>query len=729
MDIRLIDSREAGLLPYGLSAQGACFYICLPCPCRQLELLLSRAGQLVFTATFPEKARQGEVWRIGFTGISRREAEQMTYCFRADDQAFADPYGRAFQRDSAFGQGGPEVLQARLSAAFPMADSSPSKIDPDCRTMSKTDSETAKAAPQPLAPPLSFAESVLYRLHVRGFTIDQSSGLSKELRGTFDGLREKLSYLQELGITSLELLPCYEYEERIFDRAEPCFGMASPAHEAQSTVSRVNYWGFTGNALRFAPKAAFGGAAGFLRLVEAVHDRGMELMLDFYFDGTEPPDYAAGVLRHWRQTYGIDGAHLIGVVDAGRLLSDPYLRGMKLMADTFSDADIERAQTGCWPLDRETGGLASRHSAAEYAAAAYNEGFARDLRRYLKGDAGQIAPMLRRFGEASERRACVHYLANVDGFSLMDLFSYNEKHNEANGEGNRDGVDCNDSWNCGEEGPSRRKAVRKLRRQLYQNGLLLTFLSRGTPLLNAGDEMGHSRKGNNNAWCQDNRTEWIDWRDLRKNRELYDFVRHLIRFRRDHAVLFGGKQGQGYSAEQHRIAGSMETASTPAARQFSGLPPLSFHGQELWRVDESPNSRQLGLLYCGADGEAVYLCSNMHWEAHMFSLPPLPPGLCWQRLLDTAKAGAVFAEEGTAVVPKEAEVQEKQQPGRQQDRIMLQARSIQLFQTAPVTRRTPESRAEQQEVSDSAEQQKAESGIKQTAAEDSTGQKIPESSA
>lgn len=697
MDIKLIDSGKAGVLPYGLSARGACFYVCLPCACRKLKLLLCRAGQPIFTAAFPEADRQGEVWRIGFAGISQLEAEQLTYYFQADGQAFSDPYGRLFQRNSAFGQGEPEVLQAYLSGAFLTGNAASFEADAACWTNRKRNSKTnslnnnqnnsqnntqnGRTVLQTLEPPLPFADSVLYRLHVRGFTMDKSSGLPKAQRGTFDGVRKKLPYLQGLGVTTLELLPCYEYEERIFSKAEPCFTPAIGWKEAKPTVSRVNYWGFTGNALRFAPNAAFGGAEGFRRLVEAVHGCGMELILDFYFDGTEPTDYAAEVLRHWRYVYGIDGAHLIGRFALEPLLADFYLRGMKLMATEISDEAIRQAEKRKWPLPEE-----AHCTRQPISAAAYHDGFACDIRRFLKGDAGMLPQVVCRMGEARPGKAHIHYMANVDGFSLMDVFSYNEKHNEANGEQNRDGSDSNFSWNCGEEGPSRRKTVRRLRLQLYRNALLMTFFSRGTPLLLAGDEMGHSRGGNNNAWCQDNQTEWLNWRDLKKNRELYDFTRNLIHFRRAHAALFGIDREHVATA-----ASRAEHGATPAARQFGGLPPLSFHGKELWRVEESPSSRQVGMLFCGTGGEAVYLCVNMHWEPHTVSLPPLPPGLCWKRVLDTAEEGCAFPEclqrEDAALdeVPELTDGGEASAKAVRTDRpseTELRARSIQLFWAA-----------------------------------------------
>ena len=389
MNIRIAEWRKPGMFPFGLTRQGECFSFCVVRNCAVLRLVLMQGEKRIQTIPFPQSCRNGSVWSMQICGISESEAERLSYCYEGDGILFADPYGCAFA-GHPWNEGSTPVLFALLSGGvWEVADADTDANAGAIEKLASLSAEQANnaasmreraasgkavcrasdAALKRTGRPLTASDSIIYRLHVRGFTIAPSSGLKKKVRGTFDGVREKLPYLKELGITMIELMPCYEFEERLFlfdgrrlraeKRNKACDASRSAGQKhgtsgvVQETVGAVcNYWGFTSNALRFAPKAAFGGAEGFERLIRAVHDAGMELVLDFYFDGTEPQGYVTDVLRHWRMRFGIDGAHIVGFAPLSALLADPYLRGMKLWADRFSEEVMADAAKTVWPGER-----------------------------------------------------------------------------------------------------------------------------------------------------------------------------------------------------------------------------------------------------------------------------------------------------------------------------------------------------------------------------------------
>ena len=253
------------------------------------------------------------------------------------------------------------------------------------------------------------------------------------------------------------------------------------------------------------------------------------------------------------------------------------------------------------------------------------------MRRILKGDESMLPTLMQRVRENPSNRASIQYMANVSGMSLMDVLSYDRKHNEENHEDNRDGTDQNYSWNCGEEGPTRKKSIKLLRKKMWRNAWLLLMLSQGTPLIHAGDEFGQSRLGNNNPYCQDNPTNWLDWRLIDRNRELYDFARYAIQFRKQHPVFHQG------------------TALRQMDYRSVGIPDISFHGENAWRPDSENFRRQLGVMYAGAyAGDDTFLVLyNMHWEKHSFLLAHPPLGMKWAAVIDTAM------EETNGIYPEE----------------------------------------------------------------------------
>lgn len=512
---------------------------------------------------FPEDTRLGAVYSLklgfrelreaGFRGAALKSAE---YQFEAGGQRFADPYGKSFSGHDSFGK----PLKEETAKRSPLFLSEFSWEDEG-------------------APKVSPRERVIYRLHVRGFTAAKNSGVIQ--RGTFDGVAEKIPYLRSLGVTTLELLPAEEFEELPFG------------------AERVNYWGY-GKTFHFAPKASYcrkrqRDPAGELRsLVKAIHAAGMELVMEFYFDGSERVDYVLEVLRYYRSFYHLDGARLSGSFPLRDILRDPYLKGFLLFAE-------ERP--------------------AESGESFYccDRAFQREMRRFLKGEEGLVPAVLSYSRREPDTPPRVNYLAHTDGFTLADLVSYERKHNEANGEGNRDGSNENFSWNCGVEGKTKRRQILACRAQQRRNAFLLLFLSQGTPLFLAGDEFGNSQDGNNNAYCQDNAVSWLDWKQATKEAESVDFVRALIAFRRAHPAL--GRQTPPLFLDVDAV----------------GRPDVSYHGERPWKAETEPFRRQLGILYSGhyaksENGEAdnsLFCIYNMHWEAHSFSLPHPEKGTAW----------------------------------------------------------------------------------------------------
>lgn len=456
-----------------------------------------------------------------------------------------------------------------------------------------------------------YSETVIYGMHVRGFTKHTSSGVKK--KGTFAGIREKIPYLKDLGITAVELMPAYEFDE--FEKTESRYQKESEA--------KINYWGFK-RGYYYAPKSGYAHAenasAEFKDMVKALHKADIEVLMQFYFPPQEKSGEIADILRFWVDEYHVDGFRLLGTrLPAASLATDPLLAGTKLIAGDFPLHEIygEREAVSCRSL-----GIV-------------RESFLYDMRRALKGDEGCMQDVTSHLLDNADKTGVINAITGYDGFTLRDLVSYDRKHNEANGEDNQDGTDYNLSWNCGAEGKTRKKSVIALRVRQMRNALALLFLSQGTPYLRSGDEFGQTQGGNNNPYCQDNEVTWLDWKNVRLNREFYEYTKALIAFRMSHAVFH----------REQRVKG-MDTLGY-------GCPDVSFHGEEAWKPSLEPFSRSVGVLYCGRyamnDGRTqdddFYMAVNMHWEPHEFALPKLSKHKTWRLVMDTALPGAFVPAE------------------------------------------------------------------------------------
>jgi glycogen operon protein len=513
-------------------------------------------------------------------------------------------------------------------------------------------------------PEIPLRDLVIYELHVRGFTAHPSS--NAEAPGTFAGIREKIPYLKELGINCVELLPVFEFDEWENKRQNP-----------ETGEQLVNYWGYSTLAF-FAPKAGYAATGRlsmqvdeFKALVKELHRAGIEVILDVVFNHTAEGDHRGPTLcyrgidnrayymltpdgyylnfsgcgntlncnhpvvrnlvldclRYWAAEYHIDGfrfdlASILSRDQHGGCLAnpplleslayDPVLSKCKLIAEAW-----------------DAGGLYQVGSFPAYGRWAEWNGKFRDCaRRFVKGDAGLVWEMGSRIQGSPDLyewrgpSASINFITCHDGFTLYDTVSYSHKHNETNGEDNRDGGNDNASWNWGCEGESTDPQIQALRRQIMKNAFCILLLSSGVPMMLMGDEVGRTQGGNNNAYCHDSALTWMDWTLVHRNAELLRFVKKLIRFRMTHAAL---RPGTFFRNNDYLNV---------------GLPDISFHGSKPFSPDTSSGSRCLAWLLCGKYAnpahEDVYVVMNSYWDSLPFELPRPSSGSPWKVVFNTS---------------------------------------------------------------------------------------------
>ena len=507
---------------------------------------------------------------------------------------------------------------------------------------------------------------IIYELHVRGFTIDESSGVKHH--GTFEGLREKIPYLKELGINAVELMPIFEFDEmrdvRLIDENE-----------------LIDFWGYNPVSF-FAPNTSYCSSMEYNReglelktLIKDLHDNGIEVILDVVFNHTAEGnefgpcfsfkgfdnniyymltpdghyynfsgcgntlncnhpvvrDMILECLRYWVIEYRVDGfrfdlASILGRNDDGTPLSQPpllrslafdsILGNVKLIAEAWDAGGLY--QVGSFPSWKRW--------------AEWNGRYRDDMRRFLKGDdflaqtaAARITGSPDLYDPAYRGgNASINFLTCHDGFTLYDLYSYNQKHNEANGWGNTDGADDNNSWNCGVEGETDDPAILALRKRLMKNACAVLLCSRGTPMFLSGDEFADTRYGNNNPYCQDNLISWLDWSLLKKNKDLFDFFQYMIRFRKDHPV----------------IRKDLEPS-------YLGVPAMSTHGLTPDETNFSGDSHVVCVRFAGYNEttqkeDLVYLAVNSGWFPVTLTLPELPEHYKWKVAVNTGDPKCQF---------------------------------------------------------------------------------------
>ncbi len=631
----------------------------------RIELLLfDSAADAQPTRVFnldPHEHRTYHYWHVFVPGIGPGQL----YAYRAfgpfdpeqglrfdPSKTLLDPYGRAVVVPDAYSRYRASRYGERDTIAMKSAVVDPSTYDWE--------------GDEPLH--RSFASTVIYEMHVAGFTRHPNSGVTAELRGTYAGMIEKIPYLRDLGITAVELLPVFQ-----FDRQDCPPGL-------------VNYWGYSPVSF-FAPHAGYssrkdslGPVDEFRDLVKALHRAGIEVILDVVYNHTAEGNAAGPTLgfrglanevyyildsdraqyanysgtgntlnanqaivrrmildslRYWVAEMHVDGfrfdlAAILARDESGRVLenppalwdfeSDPVLADTKLIAEAWDAAGLYQLGSFVGDSWKE-----------------WNGRFRDDVRGFMKGDRGTVRMLLQRtagspdiFGHRErEPEQSINFVTCHDGFTLNDLVSYNDKHNEANGDGNRDGMDNNRSWNCGIEGPSEYAAVEELRRRQVKNFIISTLISIGVPMLLMGDEMRRTQRGNNNAYCQDNEVSWLDWSLLERHRDIHRFVRMAIaqrlRWREWIEIEIAAEQGVG-----------------PSLNEILRRSEMDWHGIRLGQPDWGEDSHSIACTIRVGPGHVpfwLHLMSNAYWKALDFDLPAVPENAVsgWQRWIDTAR--------------------------------------------------------------------------------------------
>ena len=479
-----------------------------------------------------------------------------------------------------------------------------------------------------------FEDSFWYLLHVRGFTKSPTSGVKN--RGTFAGITEKIDHLTSIGVTTVELQPAYEFIEWDGRPAlEPSFGPVSFANRtgdkdlytantesimsagnSGSASDRLNYWGYK-PGYYYAPKESYSSSKNSVRefkdMVKALHSAGIEVCMQFYFVPDFPESEILEILRYWVVNFHVDAFHLMGQSIPMRLVStDSLLAGTKLLSDHLENINFASLRE-C--NDKRCIGL-------------YADDFQYPLRRILKSDEGMVSDTLSMLRSNPEDHGRINFFTSYRGFTLMDLVSYDRKHNDENGENGRDGSDFNFSWNCGEEGPSRKKKIRDLRIRQIKNALSLLMLGAGTPLIFMGDEFGNSQKGNNNPYCIDSSVTWLDWKDEGRNPEITEYLTELMELRKKYKVFHKNRE------------------LIMADNENCGYPEISYHSETAWRVSAEYYSRSFGVMYCENQGKSLLYCAvNMNWESEKFALPRPPKGYGWKMINSTDPASLLYIDE------------------------------------------------------------------------------------
>lgn len=575
--------------PYALGVQrvGDRIWAIVPISCqKECGIIFYQNGKELIRITFPQKYAMGTVYTVEIEGLKQKH---LTYRLFADGKDFLDPYANLIVGREKWGE-----YHADDAHLYGVVDENVYDWEDDDR------------------PRIPFHESILYHAHVRGFTKHSSSGV--KYKGTFEGATEKIPYLKQLGVTGVLFMPMYDFDEIIRNNAylEVDDAVAGFLEESQKTWKyKLNYWGF-GPAAFFAPKASYAhGRRSDIAckdMVKAFHAAGIEVLMQMYFPVELSQEFIFEVVRYWSFNYHIDGFLLQGEnIPQKLLMNDPFLANTKLI--------FERKPEMCEPEKTNF-----KH------VGFVNQGFLYECRKFLKSDSDMLRSVSQQIVQTFPESTPVNQIAGYNGFTMMDLVSYNGKHNESNGEDNRDGSDYNYSWNCGIEGPTRKKTILNLRKKQFKNAMSMVFLSQGTPLILSGDEFGNSHDGNNNAYLHDNKINWLNWKELDKNAELFDFTKRLIAFRKSHPVLHPEKPFR-----QMDYIGC-------------GYPDVSYHSESAWYSDFAEYNRHMGVLYCGKYGrmnreedDFIYVLYNMHWISHTFALPKLPVNLKWHVMLDTSQ--------------------------------------------------------------------------------------------
>ena len=527
----------------------------------------------------PEAFYRGSLRSIAVSGINFQE---YNYLYEINGKEQVDPYatvivGREVWNDEKRKDGSKKIMGGFEAGSFPWGEDK--------------------------NPEISKSDMIMYKLHVRSFTMGlKTAGKAK---GTFGAVKNKIPYLKDLGVTTVELMPVYEFEEVPVQKEFQVPDYVKWQSENQDiiqpvvldkTEKQLNLWGY-GDGNYFAVKSSYASdpvkaSVEFKKLIKALHDNGMECVMEMFFPESTSHVFIMDVLHYWSKEYHVDGFHLIGTnLPIGSIVHDPLLSRTKIFTDTFhGEYDARRKYKNLF---------------------IYKEEYQFPARMLLNHYDTDIKEFANQQKKQDVNYGFVNFVASNNGFTLADLFAYNEKHNEANGENNTDGADYNLSYNFGVEGVSKKRFVNDIRRKRMRLAYTMLMYAQGVPMIMAGDEFGNTQLGNNNAYCQDNEIGWVNWSQFNKYKEDREFIKSLISFRKTHKLM--AKEDPFRFTDYRSV----------------GAPDLSYHGENAWISQIDHGRKSLGVMYCGAyaeDGQDktdIYIGYNLCAEEVRLALPLL----------------------------------------------------------------------------------------------------------
>lgn len=541
-------------------------------------VLINKATKEKVFVSVPEEFCRGSLRSITVVGLN---AQEYNYLYEINGKELIDPYATVIVGREVWNDESRKEDKYKLTGGFDGG---------------------AFAWGADRNPEIMKSDMIMYKLHVRGFTMGLKT--AGKVKGTFKAVRNKIPYLKDLGITTVELMPVYEFEEMPIPEEVQIPDYVKWQPENQDMIQpiildkeekQMNFWGY-GEGNYFAVKSSYASEPAkatveFKKLVKALHDNGMECIMEMFFPETTSHVFIMDVLHFWTKEYHVDGFHLIGAnLPIGSIVHDPLLSRTKIFTDTFNgEYDSRRKYKNLF---------------------IYKEEYQFPARMLLNHYDTDIKEFANQQKKQDINYGYVNFVASNNGFTLADLFAYNEKHNEANGENNKDGSDYNLSFNYGVEGVSRKRFVNNIRRSRMYLAYAMLMYAQGVPLIMAGDEFGNTQSGNNNAYCQDNETGWVNWSQFNKYKEEREFIKSLITFRKEYKLV------------------AKEVPFRFTDYRSVGAPDMSYHGENAWISQIDHGRKSLGVMYCGAYAEGehkedLYIGYNLSAEVVKLALPIL----------------------------------------------------------------------------------------------------------
>lgn len=566
-------------------------------------VLISRDTREEVKIDVPDEYCLGSLRSIAVAGI---DTEQYDYYYEINEAAIVDPYATQIAGRESWNDRSRKKDDYQIYGRFDF-------------TSFQWEKDTSPEIPK--------SKMLMYKLHVRGFTMDQKGTM--EHAGTFHAIGRRLKYLKELGVTTVEIMPLYEFEEiqipvkqelpeyLKWQMEKDDLILQEADTDSLADNTRINYWGY-GPGNYFAVKSSYAAdkahpANEFRKLVQQLHKLGMECVMEMYYPNQTNHNLILDSIHYWVRDFHVDGFHLLGEkLPITAIVQDVMLSRTKIFYEEFDASLLENEKK-------------YKHLFV------YKDEYLFPARRILNHINGDMQEFANQQKKQAAEAGFVNYIASNNGFTLADLFMYNDKHNEANGENNEDGPAWNFSNNYGVEGTTRKRYITELRKRQWRNAWMMLLTAQGIPLIWSGDEMENSQNGNNNAYCQDNPLGWLNWKNYKNHRTDVEFVKKLIEFREKHPIL---AKDEPFFFNDHKS---------------KGFPDLSYHGESAWITGIQPGRMSLGMLYCGAydekEADDIYIAYNFFSGISTLALPQLGKKKKWYAVANSAEHGTPFYEE------------------------------------------------------------------------------------